>query len=84
MVAGQVRMCRESVFQRESVVLIADAVSSAAKGTEERPYVAVVLKSSDETLNNRVEQAIRPDSPERIKELFPILLNAELTYSEAK
>lgn len=83
-VAGQVRMAKEGERQHGAVVLIVDAINSSAEGTVERPYIAVVLDSTEPSLIHSVVQNFYTNSAERIKELFPVLLDAELTYKEAK
>lgn len=79
-VAGQVRKSRNG----DNVVLIVDARGTVATGSSEEPFVAVILQSVREGIVNKIDQIFHADSEEKILSLFPTLLDAELTYSEAK
>ena len=59
-------------------VLIVDARNSPANGTDANPFVAIRLNCFDINTPNECE------STEEILAYHPILLDAELTYKEAK
>ena len=71
--AGQVRLSSKGI-----PVLIVDAKDSPADGTDEYPFVAIRLNYFDINTWNGCE------SSEEILEYYPILLDAEMTYKEAK
>lgn len=83
-VAGQVRKMPESFMFHETIVLIVDA-SSYGKGefSDKEPFLPIILEGGR-------EQKVVPGisfgsmSAKRVAEVYPILLDAELTYKESK
>ena len=71
--AGQVRMSNAG-----TPVLIVDARNSPAHGTDCAPFIAIRLNFFD------INKMIGCETSEEIIEDYPVLLDAELTYKEAK
>lgn len=70
---GQVRMGHSG-----TPVLIVDARNSPAGGTDYEPFIAIRLDCFD------INKMTGCESAEEIVADYPILLEAELTYKEAK
>ena len=83
-VAGQVRKMPETFMFHETVVLIVDASSyENSEFNEKEPFLPIILEGGRE---KRVVTGISSGamSAKRVAEIYPILLDAELTYKEAK
>lgn len=77
-VAGQVRVSRG---EKGFVVLIVDTRGTYENADEEHPFIPVILNDRHAF---KVGVRFRGNSADEIRALYPEILDAELTYKEAK
>lgn len=83
-VSGQVRKMPESLVFHETVVLIVDARAyDNGEFSDESPFLPIIIEGGREKIVG-TGISCGSMSAERVAEVYPILLKAELTYEEAK
>lgn len=83
-VTGQVRKMPESLMYHETIVLIVDARDyENGEFNDKTPFLPIILEGGREKI---IGTGISSGSmsAEEVSEMYPILLDAELTYKEAK
>src|SRR5699024_1444585 len=83
-VAGQVRKLPDSSLLCETIVLVVDARAYRnGEFNDASPFLPIILEGGREKIVG-TGISYGSMSAEEVAEIFPILLDAELTYKEAK
>ena len=83
-VAGQVRKVQDSLMYCETIVLVVDARAYGnGEFNDATPFLPIILEGGREKIVG-TGISFGSMSAEEVSEIYPILLDAELTYKEAE